>query len=615
MSRAVVRAGRDSWVNENKPAKNLASAGRIRVRADSGSGTALRSFIWLKNPVPDGATVLSATLRLVQWDTITGSVTLDAKRTSDSWKVRRLNWTNQPGVVGAAASVTKSGTGRGEVWEFDVTNFVQRWADGAPNYGFRITSNSTEDVVFYALNANVNKPRLIVEYSDAPAAPSLLKPDSGVVSVAKPVLRCDYTDLSGSTELAAIQVQIDAAQDGAAADFDSGEVATDEPELDLADTAYAGLADGASTFWRVRLKDGDGLWSDWSDWATLARDAKGALTLTNPAADPSNFVSEYTPPIAWTLTGETQTHYQVRILDANRPKTILYDSGKIKSAETSHTIPRTSEGRRILKDDRTYIVVVRVWDSKNREATPGDPAFTAVRREFSVAFDATVNMPDSLTAAQVPHTPFVDLTWTRSTMPDSWTINRNGEAIATDLDPADVFVSGTTYTWRDWTGKPGQSHMYRVRAEVNGKVSAGSTPSATIQLTPSTIILGDPTNEKFVVLVGNAPGSMAYGEDSRQFLPLGASRPIRVVAGMRGLEGSMVGELMSFDEFDMDVMENDLWDIKSRPADEFQLMFGDVSIPVVLSNITIRPLPGNGEVKHVSFDFIQTGDLPFDPEL
>lgn len=622
MPNAIIRGGRDAFVNQAKPSKNFSKTIRLRV-VDAANDK--RAFLFLKSAANDGQTVSEGTLRLVQSAAFTGTVTITARRVSASWKARLLTWNNQPGVVGVGVGVTKVNPAAGTVWEFDVTDHLQTVADGSDHYGWRLASDSSTEIVFYSLDADrvANRPRLEMSYSTAPTAPSTLIPDAGKVSVDKPTLQFDYTDNSGSTELASVQVQIDAAQDGGSPDFDSGEVATDVPELDLSTTAYGGVSDGATTYWRVRVKDGNGLWSDWSDWATLARDAKGTLVIDSPTN--GGTVLEYTPPILHTLTGETQTHARWRIFDVSDgvPREV-YNSGKIATTDDEHTIPFRNHiagwnpGNRVLFDQRDYRVQVDVWDTKNREATAGDPTYTSATANFTVAYEATVTAPATLVADQVASSPWVELTWTRASAPDSWTIERDGEAIEVDIDPSDVFVSGTTYSWRDPGARPGIEHTYRVRAEVNGELSDDG-PTDTITTTVIGVWVIDPESVlDDVPMYGKEPFIAAFGEDAEVFNPIGAQASVRIVQGMRGLEGSWIGQIVDHESTSWHTIEARLMQYKARPAQEFRLVWSDTSIPVYLGNVSVSPDPistGDQYVKAVGFDFWQSSDLPFDAEL
>lgn len=603
---ATVRAGLDAFVLQNRPSANFRRSIRLRLQAGEAE-----AYLFFKSPCPRGATVKSATLRVWQSDDWSGTVTLTAKRVADSWKTGRIDWNNKPGVVGKAFTATQSGTNAGTRWDIDVTTAVQRWADGAPNYGLKVTTDSTTLHRLHSLNSDVHRPVLVVEYGDKPSDPVNLAPSGGAVSVDKPVLRWDYTDPGGHEPLEAVQVQISATNDFSSPAFDSGWVDAGEPELDLTDTAYAGLTDGQKVFWRCRNRDGGGLESSWSDPVSFSRKVKGTLTIDNPAAEPSNYVDEFTPPIAWTFTG-TQKAYSVLIAKADKPSTWIHQSGKIRGTATTYTLPRG-----VLDDDEDYIVAVRVWDNEDRVATPGDPIFAHDRRTFHMNYDATVDPVTNLQATQQGGTPWVTLTWDRGTMPDRWVIKR-GSKVIDHIDPAsDAFVSGTSYTYTDYGASPFKSHQYRVLAVVTGRTSVGN-PSDWVKTMPAGVWIADRQNDLWVKLRSLDVENMEYGEDAATFTPLGADEVTRKVAGMRGLEGTITGVIEDAEGRTWQQYETDLLEMKARPSRTYRLIFADESIPVVLGNITVSPSNDTLDVhyqKRVSFDFWQSGRLPFQAEL
>jgi hypothetical protein len=389
-------------------------------------------------------------------------------------------------------------------------------------------------------------------------------------------------------------VQIDAANN-----FTSGvdwDTATDNPngypvdipQLKLTETSFPGLAEGATTYWRVRVKDGDGYWSGWSDSVPISRYAKGLVTILNPAASPYDFVSEFTPPIVWSFNF-TQTHFRVTIAKASAPGKLLHDSGKIRSSETTYTIPK-----RILKDDERYVVTVQAWDDLDREATPGDPVYAQASREFTVDFDPTIDPPSYLVAvANAIRAPWVDLAIGRPTLPDSWTIMRDGIAIATDVAPDDLElgeVIGGVQSWvyRDWTARPEVTHTYRVRAEVNGKLSDGG-PTLDIMPPGVGIWLADPSTGQ-QVLMGGKGVDTDRTDNAETYTILGSTGVVRSVMGLNGLSGG-VSNLMirTRDGFTWDELEADLNDFFGRVTDEFRLVWGTNNIPVVLGDGRVVP--------------------------
>lgn len=618
MASETVKGGIDTWAGSVKP--DLEHGDDLFLRLKDSEQQA---YIHMKSPAPRGATILSATLRLRARGASAGARDIGARRVSEDWKASKLNWNNKPGVTGVLSETTVGALADGDTIDLDVTSHLQSVAGGSPHYGWRITTSGASTHKLYGLNAGRFKPVLIVEWSNKPQAPTTLEPSGGAVGGNKPVLTFDYPDVTGATALVAVQVQIDAGNNFTAGiDFDSGEVATTVPELDLADTAYAGLADGATTYWRARVKDQAGLWSDWSDVVSFSRDIKGSVTIDNPAADPNDYVLETTPSIAWTFTGETQEAWQVRIYDAAKTR-IVYDSGKRTGVATSHTVPgstRTSWHqwpRPVLYDDTTYVVQVRIWDTKTRVGTPGDPIFAAAERSFTVNDEVGVTAPAALTVTQVGDTPFVDLQWTRGTFPDYWTIGVDSRPLAALVDPDDTFDAGTTHKARIVASEPFKAHTYWVRAVVNGESSAKSN-QVTITPEVGSVWLLDIDDNLSIALAGAEVSSWRMTDQVAVYNVVGASAPVQVTSALQGIAGSYVGVLephagRTYADYKADALA-----LKAKPDSTRHLLAADMSIPVKIRNLSITPHPDSlpGKMKSlVSFDFFQCDDLDFEAEL
>jgi hypothetical protein len=624
MTDVTVRGGVDTWVRSDKPTENFSGGRFIQMQ-----GTQRRGFIKIQSPAPLNATVLYAELVFTQDGEGVGEHTITIDRVTSGLNFGQVTWNTQPGGTGIGPSITKAFGGTdGTKWVFDLTAYFQEVADGLPNQGLRLRDSGagTGAIKFLSSNAGVlaNRPYLRVVYSTPPDAPTQMKPGgSGAIAVAKPVLQTDYHDRSGATDMAAMQVQIDTDEAFGSVDFDSGEVPLTTPTLDLAATAYAGLANYATAFWRARLKDADNEWSGYADAALLARVPKGTVAITSPGV--GGTVPRFTPTVTWTWTAPagpgggyvgqqatTQTHYQLTVARTDDPSLILYDSGKIQSASLEHQVPAG-----VLTDDQTYTVTLYVWDNVAREATVGDPSYVVTTRDFVVDYDPDVDPPDTLTVQHVDGTPYVDLTWDIPTAPDSFTIVRDDgtgtRAVATDLDPADLLVGGTTYTWRDYSATLEQTNTYTVKPEVAGAL-ADAGPTGDAQPVAVGIWLTDPTNGLAVVLGGDR-FSTEQDDAAEAFQVLGSLDVIRVVMGLTGLSGSM-DELMistrngvSWEEY-----QRRLYAMKAKPASVFRLAFGDLNIPVVIGNLRIAPHPQTmpGQVlKSVSFDWWQTSEHPF----
>jgi len=276
-------------VKEEHPSTNYNSYPKLPVR--DFTNTDVNSYIYFNRPFPLGATIVSA--KLIWFSTGEGGSGTRGwrfTRLAAKFDASKLVYNNRPTTfISGDKDVTAALPWADKrQFELDFADWMQTIANGGPWYGLRVIPTTFENNVLWMYSElwtdATLRPRVEITWSDAPSTPSGLSPGGGrVVGLAKPIVKAQYVDVSGLTALQAIQVQIDAANDFTTGiDFDSGTVLTSVPELNLASTAYAGLADGATTYWRVRFQDAAGLWSAWSASTSFKRDDKGTLTLNNP---------------------------------------------------------------------------------------------------------------------------------------------------------------------------------------------------------------------------------------------------------------------------------------------------------------------------------------------
>lgn len=613
MGSQTMRAGVDAWTESNGAGKNHGESKFLVVRND---GTIQNySFIYFKNPAPRGATVTSATLRLYGQGTW-GSKSIRARPVSAHWVDSQVTWNSQPDVLATFSStVTQANTDALE-WAFDVTTLIQAMCDGTANYGFRIAATVTDANIakFYSLDAGDNQPVLDVAWSDAPDTPHTLSPSGGrAVNVSKPILRFDYTDVSGSTALANVQVQINPTNSFAAPAFDSGTVSTTVPQLDLSTTAYAGISAGAVAWWRVRVQDSAGLWSGWSDPSQFTRTAQGALTVTNPPVSGAT-VTDVTPPIIWSLSGATQKQWRVQVALASRPWNLLYDTLPRDGTATSFTLPKG------IIDDQTltYRLWVRVRDTVDRESTSGDPIWLTVIRDFTFAESATVPPVTSLAAAQVTDRPWVRLTWSRSTAPDSFTVTRDGRTVDSGLLPADLTTGGTNYAYVDHHVAPFISHTYKVQANVNG-VHSSSNPTITFSYSLADVWLIDPDQNDFacpVVIDDGVSDAISWDqpETAGIYNPVGSKKAIRIVqrGSKQGPTGSVHGRITDYASQSATFWTGHMETFADQPTNKLRLRIGEYSLNVIIGNVVIKPIESpDPDDRDVTFSFwTQDGPWP-----
>jgi hypothetical protein len=88
-----------------------------------------------------------------------------------------------------------------------------------------------------------------------------------------------------------------------------------------------------------------------------------------------------------------------------------------------------------------------------------------------------------------------------------------------------------------------------------------------------------------------------------------------VTQSLRGFEGNITGQLLSYGTTSVQTAVANMYTLKSLAGATLYLTFQDFTIPVVIGNVVIAPIRGPEVRKQVSFDFWQTGNLPFDATL
>jgi hypothetical protein len=133
----------DSMVLQGYPGDYLGTQDYMWVGYDHclGGGVARSLLEFSTHPIPAGARVLNATLRLYQvlsCDYADRNHTITAYRIRDDMGVDIITWRNQPRSAGAYGSATVSSHYRGWLG-LDVTGLVRGWVDGSlPNYGIML---------------------------------------------------------------------------------------------------------------------------------------------------------------------------------------------------------------------------------------------------------------------------------------------------------------------------------------------------------------------------------------------------------------------------------------------------------------------------------------------
>lgn len=615
MGAATLRNFIDVHISANQPDKNYSTQHLLRT-----NGTTEYAYLHVQRPFPLGAWVVSAKLRLHAGEAGT-SRTMSLTRIAVPVTLTRITYNQMPAVTGAAASVTQVAVKDG-LFEFDVTSHMRDVSAGAGWYGWRLSSSAASLLRFWSSNSIGGfHPVLEVAWSDAPRQPSGLSPAGNLaVSLSLPTLSYVFTDVSGDTTLAAHRVQMHTEPITSGTPlFDSGEVATDAPVMDLAATAAPAVPLNATRWWRAQAKDGAGLWSSWSPWVQWQRRAKPTVTITYPVHN--SIVETPTPTVTWTVTGSNavQTAYRVDVLDNLRR--VVYTSGKVAAAATrAHAIPAGV----LKRDDAKYYIRLLVWDGFARVGIPGDPTYREAANHVTFDRDGSLTPITGFTAAPTPDHTGVQLEWARASAPaNGWVIVRDGEVVHVIDDPADASTGGTGYAWVDYTGHPRRAHTYEV-APIIGNTAGKGGPEATAATEPVGVWLLDPDSGVRVSLT-NTGDDLRWdmGETSTVHNPLGERAPVLITQALRGYEGHVSGTLFT----------QPLWDpkrgglsaqqardaflaLKERPGKTLRLIAQDQNLPVVAWNLRVSPNPVGPNVAFAaSFDFAQVSEFDYTPDL
>lgn len=584
-----LRTGGTARTNSARAGTEYGGVTRMVVQGTSQYG-------WLRfrfgSALQPGVTILSATLQLTEVSPWADPVTIQQ---ADSWfRIRRLNWNNQPGVT--ASPIV--GTLAGSLLTFDVGADVQSMIDTGVNNGWRVSTSSTTAQRIYGFGADSGAPVLVVDYAYPPAVPTDLRPaGDAAVAVTKPVLSWTASGAS------AFQVQIDPTGAFTAPTFDSGTVTSTASSYDLSTSAYGGLTAG-STQWRVRVRNADDLWSDWSPGAEFAYSPKPSASLSQPGAT----VWETTPPLKLDMTGLVRARFFVA--DTANPSKVLYDSGEIATTTGEHTPTKPT----FTTDGHSYVVTAWGWDDVVRASTTGTPPYSVATTTTTLALDAGTTGVSSVVVAQVDLTPAVDVTVTRAAMPDSFAFIRDGQRIDTDLDPNDLLVAGTTdtYSYRDHTCPPQAPHDFRLAPVVNGKTAADG-PGQTVTFSPriAGVWLLDPDNDIAFQMFGDDEGTFTRPE-IYTLHTLEDGTTLKRHFGYGDTQGSITGILTDGLGQTAAAQEALFEQLREDASGVYRLVKVGLNVPVVLVDpqvTTQRRGSGGGRMlRTVSFGFQQQRD-------
>lgn len=588
----VTRTANGTYTDSGSPAKSFYAAARTFAYV---KGTT--KFYFFRTALPadlNEREVISATLRVIL-PPPGGSRTTKLQRHADpSTGYATMNDNNKPGVL--AGSTEHSITSTAQFRDFDVLADLVDVAGGGDYFGWRFSTSYTGgDVKVHGWDSEY-EPTLTVVLGEPTSEPLNVRPH-GLVSLSKWFVTWD-----GPDDIVSVQVQLDD-EDGdfATPIFDSGTVTSTVPQLNLAATAYAGLADAATVDVRVRHTSTDNGVSEWSDPVTVTRKALTGLAITGPSS-PS---TDPTPTVTWTAAGQVAFQVTTSINGAT-----VDETNEVPGADSAYTPAKgaTAAGQVIR-------FRVRAWDDDDRTSSPGDPGYAEATLDVTYT-PGTAPAITTLDATQDGVRPWVDLEWTRSAgVADAWIIERDlgdgaGFQILEQIPGTDG--GSPVWTYRDWTAPGHRTLLYRVRPFVAGAAGAAG-PSASVVLDVTGAWVVDPStgrNFRF----GGTELQLGFAEQSAWYEPIGAPAAVKRTFSLRGLEGAIAGTLKPYDGRSVESFDADLFAIKSRPSSTFRVAFGDVNIPAtldVVNSVWSTDARTGMPRKVVTVGLRQNGELPF----
>ncbi|AMS06447.1 hypothetical protein DUY81_14060 [Acidipropionibacterium acidipropionici] len=329
--------------------------------------------------------------------------------------------------------------------------------------------------------------------------------------------------------------------------------------------------------------------------------ARAVTTLAPSFTDP-------TPPIQWATSGDmpqARWRASVSVLEGSAWR-VVAASGTVVSAETSWT-PDVG-----LADAGTARIIVDVWDDRQREATPGTPIYSSVSGDFSFSPSDVIEIPRDIELTENRPLPSVMLSWTRSETPDRWDVYRDGKLLSRH-DGLDWSTGGDSYQMVDKIAPNGE-HTWTLYAIVNGVACKSQTITRTLRHSPTWLI--DNEADERVCIVGDTDHDMTMPETVAEFSPIGGRRKVKVTTAQYGYEGTIDGDLVPVQGMP-ETETPQLWrerllKWKADPGHALHLLIEDLSIPVQVTDISPRSLPGHpGSMFHFTIKWHQTGGWTF----
>ena len=588
----------------------------------SSSSASDHAYVTFSSPVPYNVYVTSAYLELTASGAWNGTKQASAQLVTSNWQASKITWSSVPTAdAGSQVEATFDTAPSNDIVRFDVTSHIQAVSNGAIWYGWKIfTSNTTANTM---LGKGKSQPRLVITYTEGPRKPVQTYPGSATetvyISTGSPTLTIESNLFNTGVSMEAMQVQLSTSptvlENGSfsTVTWDSNPFATTTAQAHLSTLGAPVAANNDGYWWIARIRGSDNMWSPWSTPVKYYRKDLGTVTLTTPAASPNNKVGVSMPDISWTVAGMVQISYQVLIYDVTKPLRPLWDSDRILGAATSIGVP---DGV-ISQVGKAYRVIVRVWDSENRQqattATAVAPVMASATRDFTFELSSSVTGVSDFVVEITNSNPTAKLSWTRASMPDYYEIVRDGKVVATNLSSVDTNKQGTSYFWVDYSPVPIKTHVWSVRAiETNLTSSVNPEKSGTTDTSLAWLI--DPDSGTMVAISGENPATVSMYEKGNTYEPYRSLQPVRITSTVGRRTGSVSGTLCGDcvgDGTTSEDLQNFLLELREEPGKELIFLLANITARVIVYNISTFPLYGArfGHVYGATFDWHEVGEL------
>lgn len=363
-------------------------------------------------------------------------------------------------------------------------------------------------------------------------------------------------------------------------------------------TVERGVPNLASRIWRVKTRDPGGLASDYSASAAFGRTDKGTLSLTAPADE----TLEVGVQVAHDLDDAIQesTEYVLwRVDDGERVE--LYRRDRLATDADQFQVPVGYVDRY----DADFVVGLFLWDTVDREETPGDPAYYYVEETFQlVVGDEAPDPVDSLEVARLlAGNPLTRIDFESDTA-DYWALILDGVIESARLTPATVEAG----LYRLIRALAQGEHTIAVqRVVLDSGVYRHSEPvEVDYEQGDLGLWIVDPENAEALEILNPSPALTLFRTAIYYDVP-GRPDEICLVTAVGGYRGTVNGEIVGSQARDLALKFSQ----RSLETHRFRYIHaGELNIPIRIKDLQVQPLAGDNGAYAVTVVVSQHGEYP-----